>query len=372
MFRSQRDRARRSLVLTSTLMLLAGLTACESSNPPATGGPTESVEGACVSSDECLLLPPPSDCNGDWFCEEGLCEHHCSLNSCETASDCTIAERCEDGHCVPDVEDNPEVVCFETGCSGEFCSAEPVDSTCAERIEFECLVLTTCGTFGPNGGCGWEQNDAYLGCLEALEPPVDPCAEVDCAQGETCVDGVCKPVDPCAGVQCGEEATCVDGKCVPIESPGCDSDADCDEGEACVEGACTGGAGEDKCYVSGCSGEICSSEFMVSSDCTWLPEFDCLVFTLCGAYGEDGGCGWEQNPEYLDCLQNVKPPVEGCSSNEDCAPEEICLEGVCAAKPPLPPGMCTSSADCKAGAQCIDGLCVGGPGGACQVTGCSG
>lgn len=375
MIRSKRRTSTTGLLTLGLALALLVHTACESSDGPSVKAPEEeTIEGACTSADECLLLPPPTDCNGDWFCEEGLCQHHCTFAACEAASDCTIEEKCEDGFCVPDVDNRPPVTCVETGCSGEICSEEPMDSACVERVEHECLVLTTCGAFGPDGTCGWEQNDAYLDCLAALVSPPDPCADVKCDDGEICVDGACEAVDPCLGMECSDTETCVDGACVPNDAPDCEADEDCEDGEICSEGTCEDKGGDPiSCYVSGCSGEVCSAEFMVNSDCAWLPEYECLLFTVCGAYGEGGTCGWEPNEQYLSCLDGIEPPVEGCASNEDCAPEEVCINGTCASKPPLPPGACLSSADCKPGAQCINGMCVGGgAGGECIVTGCSG
>ena len=37
-----------------------------------------------------------------------------------------------------------------------------------------------------------------------------------CEQGETCVDGECVADDPCAGVECATCEECVDGVCQPL------------------------------------------------------------------------------------------------------------------------------------------------------------
>ena len=60
----------------------------------------------------------------------------------------------------------------------------------------------------------------------------------------------------------------------------------------------------DGCVVSGCSSEICADQAYYSP-CWYLPEFECLQFTICGHFGPEGSCGWAETPEYLACLENV-------------------------------------------------------------------
>ncbi len=43
----------------------------------------------------------------------------------------------------------------------------------------------------------------------------DPCDDVTCEEGESCVDGECVAADPCDDVACDEGESCVDGECVP-------------------------------------------------------------------------------------------------------------------------------------------------------------
>lgn len=61
---------------------------------------------------------------------------------------------------------------------------------------------------------------------------------------------------------------------------------------------------DDVCIVSGCSGQICSEESMAST-CEYKPEYQCLEYTRCGAYGPGNSCAWEPTEKYLDCLDMV-------------------------------------------------------------------
>lgn len=54
------------------------------------------------------------------------------------------------------------------------------------------------------------------------------------------------------------------------------------------------------CVVSGCSGEICAAE-NVMTPCVYRPEFACYENALC-ALQADGACGWTQTPELSRCL----------------------------------------------------------------------
>jgi len=63
----------------------------------------------------------------------------------------------------------------------------------------------------------------------------DPCEGVTCDEGQTCVNGECVADDPCEGVTCDEGQTCVNGECVAVDP--CEG-VTCDEGQTCVDGEC--------------------------------------------------------------------------------------------------------------------------------------
>ena len=57
------------------------------------------------------------------------------------------------------------------------------------------------------------------------------------------------------------------------------------------------------CQVTGCSGQICSSDAVITT-CEWRPEYACYQeLGECGCNGAGAGsCGWAQTPELRDCL----------------------------------------------------------------------
>lgn len=59
-----------------------------------------------------------------------------------------------------------------------------------------------------------------------------------------------------------------------------------------------------RCVVSGCSGEICSDESVISN-CMYRSEFACYRTAQCERQG-DGACGWTQTPELLVCLNSER------------------------------------------------------------------
>jgi eight-cysteine-cluster-containing protein len=64
---------------------------------------------------------------------------------------------------------------------------------------------------------------------------------------------------------------------------------------------------ENKCAVGGCSGQVCTTGEMAKdlvTTCEYKEEYGCLELSNCKVI--DGECGWEDTPEYLDCLEGVR------------------------------------------------------------------
>lgn len=56
------------------------------------------------------------------------------------------------------------------------------------------------------------------------------------------------------------------------------------------------------CIISGCSGQVCASEPVITT-CEWLAEYACYQdpgITTCRCIM--GACGWSQTPELEACL----------------------------------------------------------------------
>ncbi|HEV7121713.1 MAG TPA: hypothetical protein VGN56_02710 [Candidatus Paceibacterota bacterium] len=62
---------------------------------------------------------------------------------------------------------------------------------------------------------------------------------------------------------------------------------------------------QGKCYVGGCSSEICSDQPGAISTCIYRPEFGCYRSATCERQAS-GACGWTQTPALQTCLAN--PP----------------------------------------------------------------
>ncbi len=56
------------------------------------------------------------------------------------------------------------------------------------------------------------------------------------------------------------------------------------------------------CYVTGCSGQLCSSDPNVRTTCEWRPEYECYKSATCERQN-DGKCGWTQTTELKQCLE---------------------------------------------------------------------
>lgn len=56
-----------------------------------------------------------------------------------------------------------------------------------------------------------------------------------------------------------------------------------------------------ECFVSGCSGQLCSSEPGLISTCEWREEYACYQGARCERQ-ESGMCGWTETNELLACL----------------------------------------------------------------------
>jgi eight-cysteine-cluster-containing protein len=128
------------------------------------------------------------------------------------------------------------------------------------------------------------------------------CAEPD----SVCPDGS-EPVqcfaDPCSVTPaCAEAVSCVANYC-----GGCNAEFfDARGNRVCLDasGDCSSDA---DCTVTGCSGQICAAEPVVST-CEFRPEYACYAdpeITGCGCNA--GRCDWARTDELAECLANGGP-----------------------------------------------------------------
>lgn len=121
------------------------------------GAPCWCPEETCYA--ECVPAQKPepgcwsdSDCGDGFQCEEAYCLFWCP----EGDDDC-----CSPGYCVPQ---EPKNECVTSGCSGEICAPEAVDSICVWQAWYVCLELTQCEQQA-NDGCGWTPSPELEDCL---------------------------------------------------------------------------------------------------------------------------------------------------------------------------------------------------------------
>jgi len=124
-------------------------------------------EVGCSAAADCEGLPHDLCLDGGWQCVNGKCEYKCE----------------------PDETDK----CVISGCSGEICAEEPMGSYCIWLDWYECLELTECGLFGPDGACAWKSTDAFDDCV--LSKPCQSYGE--CPAGYTCAVSNCSDPDTC-------------------------------------------------------------------------------------------------------------------------------------------------------------------------------
>jgi hypothetical protein len=67
---------------------------------------------------------------------------------------------------------------------------------------------------------------------------------------------------------------------------------------------------KEKCYIGGCSGQICSDQEGVASDCMYRPEYTCYKTATCERQSS-GQCGWTETPALQACLTSSLNAASG-------------------------------------------------------------
>lgn len=66
---------------------------------------------------------------------------------------------------------------------------------------------------------------------------------------------------------------------------------------------------DGKCFVGGCSGQICSDQRDVVSTCEWTEEYACYAEATCERQ-LNGQCGWTQSTDLLRCLHKANTSAQ--------------------------------------------------------------
>ena len=225
-------------------------------------------------------------------CSEVLCALYCPYGNQIDSNGCEICA-CNEAPSCQWVAPPANVRCIQQITWAK----NPNDDTCCE-YDSPCNVPESWETFGSQSEC---QGRAGLG--EACSMYVTECEDgLECAY--ECVDGGTPPncnmgFNPHG--TCQQPAVCQDGDS-RLADDGCNT-CHCTGGQwACTKRACVSECTTDAdCVVSGCSGQICAAEPMIST-CEWRPEYACYgePTTSCGC--NNGTCGWAQTRELSSCL----------------------------------------------------------------------
>jgi hypothetical protein len=212
----------------------------------------------------------------------GACKVNNLGNTCAVDTDCSDVELCVEGACASACEE----VCDE----GEVCDQE--SRSC---IGDECTLAADCG---PNERC------VSGNCVDSVECTMSQ----DCGEGQSCIDSACIDGQCRRDGDCPGELVCVDNACIPEEG--------CVVGQircnANILITCLAGGEEIE--------EPCESDFVClegegSARCHAI---------ICEA--DERSC---MDTDTTTTCNNTGTALV----DEDCAPAEVCTEGVCG---PLP------------------------------------
>ncbi len=218
-----------------------------------------------------------------------------------------------------------------------------------------------------------------LGCLWGLVlltgcPLFNPCANVDCDDGnpctaDTCSNGECghEPVNNCCelAADCNDDKACTTDICssididtgagtcthVSVGSDCCNEDGDCGDGEVCVDHACTAICTSDEDCAAGQTCDVPTGRCVGVGGCE--SDNDCEANQICNL--DTGLC--VPKPESCtvdgDCEDEIPCTTDSCESGT-CRHELACDDGLDCTDDScdLQAGECTHESNCPSGEQC--------------------
>ncbi len=144
---------------------------CVPDAPQGCTSDAECGDGAFCDMSACgawfIPCDPATGCGG---CE-GVCTPKETPKACTWNGECAPGQKCEftepctdDGICHGQCVDTQPGECVVSGCSGEICAAEAMDSPCVYQAWYECLQYAQCGTTA-DGSCGWVGDELFEQCM---------------------------------------------------------------------------------------------------------------------------------------------------------------------------------------------------------------
>lgn len=266
---------------------------------------------------------------------------------------------CAAGEPATDTASSSEALCSPTFdpcgsdadcCKGNVCWKDPDtgQGSCFVPPGSSCASDEGCfpGTWCVNGQCGTGCASMGSACQSDAQ-----CCDGTCQGGQcACVgtwDPCQKDADCCAGNVCWVDPNGGSGTCFEPEGSACSSDEGCVPGTWCVNGQCGTGCASmgntcesnAQCCTGNCQGGQCTCvgtwDYCDSQD-------DCCPGNQCffDPYTGNGAC--------------FKPAGSACETDEGCAPNTACVNGVCTAT-------CSPDGDfCESDGECCSGACAGG------------
>jgi Tol biopolymer transport system component len=203
------------------------------------------------------------------------------------------------------------------------------------------LPVLAAGCNGGDGGltCEEPRTECDGLCVDTDRDPFN-CGScgTECGDGEVCFEGSCRLSCPAGLEEC--DGTCVDTDADRLNCGGCGTA--CSEGEICFDGSCrlSCPSGLEECGGTCANTQTdrnhCGECDNACGDGELCEAGSCVLSCSAGLIECDGGC-IDPDSDSVHC--GASGDCTGANAGEDCADDEVCLDGACVPLDPcLNPG----------------------------------